>query len=290
MRSSEGSGSGGSNKDEYLDSVIDDIQNKIPEIYDILAIRKELGENLKPTQVVLIQELERFNKLILEMSSSLFNLKRALKGEIGMSRELDGLAFSLLNGFLPDGWRRLTSQTEKPLGAWMEYFAKRDDQYRKWKEDGEPTVTWLSGLQIPESYLTAIVQTTCRAKGWALDKSTLYTVVTKYTRPQDVIHRLEHGCYISGLYLEGARWDFEKVRLCKQRPKELVFEMPIIQVVPVEANKLKLRGTLKTPVYVTQARRNAAGKGLVFEADLPTDEHPSHWILQGVALALNVDF
>lgn len=66
--------------------------------------------------------------------------------------------------------------------------------------------------------------------------------------------------------------------------------MPIMQVVPVEANKLKLRGTLKTPVYVTQARKNAAGFGLVFEADMPAEEHSSHWILQGVALCLNIDY
>ena len=56
-----------------------------------------------------------------------------------------------------------------------------------------------------------------------------------------------------------------------------------------EANKLKLRGTIKTPVYVTQARRNAMGKGLVFEADINTDMHPSHWVLQGVAMVLNTD-
>jgi dynein heavy chain len=32
------------------------------------------------------------------------------------------------------------------------------------------------------------------------------------------------------------------------------------------------------------------GVGLVFDADLSTGEHLSHWILQGVALTLNIDF
>lgn len=49
-------------------------------------------------------------------------------------------------------------------------------------------VMWLSGLHIPESYLTAMVQTTCRLKNWPLDKSTLYTVVTKYVDPGSVRH------------------------------------------------------------------------------------------------------
>lgn len=33
-------------------------------------------------------------------------------------------------------------------------------------------------------------------------------------------------------------------------------------------------------MYVTQQRRNAAGVGLVFEADLDTTEHSSLWVLQ----------
>ena len=45
--------------------------------------------------------------------------------------------------------------------------------------EGEPYVMWLSGLHIPESYLTALVQATCRKNGWPLDKSTLYTSVTE---------------------------------------------------------------------------------------------------------------
>lgn len=74
------------------------------------------------------------------------------------------------------------------------------------------------------------------------------------------------------------------------RPKELICEMPIIQIIPAEASKLKIKDNLKTPVYVTQSRKNAMGVGQVFVADLKTSEHPSHWILQGVALVLNVDY
>jgi len=47
---------------------------------------------------VLLQELERFDKLIVRMGSSIKDLKRALHGEIGMSPELDILANSFFNG------------------------------------------------------------------------------------------------------------------------------------------------------------------------------------------------
>lgn len=57
----------------------------------------------------------------------------------------------------------------------------------------EPRVMWLSGLHIPESYLTALVQATCRKNGWPLDKSTLYTAVTKFATAEDVNERAHQG-------------------------------------------------------------------------------------------------
>ena len=63
--------------------------------------------------------------------------------------------------------------------------------------------------------------------------------------------------------------------LTKQNPKVLVTELPILQIVPMEASKLKLSNTFKAPVYTMQDRRNAMGEGLVFEADLATGETPA---------------
>lgn len=77
--------------------------------------------------------------------------------------------------------------------------------------------------------------------------------------------------------------------LRKSHPKILVEKLPVLSVIPIEAHRLKLQNTLKTPVYTTSLRRNAMGVGLVFEADLSTTEHMSHWILQGVSLMLNTD-
>ena len=110
---------------------------------------------------------------------------------------------------------------------------------------------WISGLHIPQSYLTALVQTTCRRKKWALDKSTLYTVVTKIQHPEDIKERPEDGCYISGMFIEGAAWNLEGANLKRQNPKELIKEMPVISIIPVESNKLKLKDCIDIPVYVT---------------------------------------
>ena len=107
---------------------------------------------------------------------------------------------------------------------------------------------WLSGLHIPESYLTALVQATCRAKGWALDRSTLYSTVTEYVNPDDIRDRPSNGCFVQGLFLEGASWDRKRKCLAPPIPKQLVQNLPVLRVIPIEAHKLKLQNTFRTPV------------------------------------------
>ncbi|KAH9514993.1 Dynein heavy chain 10, axonemal [Bulinus truncatus] len=284
-----GSSASGISREDYISQIATDVLEKLPSEFDLVKIRRSLGLDISPTTVVLLQELERFNNLVVRMKRSLATLKRALAGEVGMSTELDDVARSLFNAQLPAIWRRLAPITLKSLGNWINHFLRRYKQYYQWVNDCEPAVMWLSGLHIPESYLTALVQATCRKNSWPLDKSTLYTTVTKYTDPDDVTDRATSGCYVHGLYLEGAGWDVDRKCITRQPPKQLIQELPVLKIIPIEAHRLKLQNTFRTPVYVTSMRRNAMGVGLVFEADLATKEHISHWVLQGLCLILNTD-
>ncbi|KAL1116901.1 hypothetical protein AAG570_005370 [Ranatra chinensis] len=256
-----GPSGGGVSREEFIDSVAIDILTRVPEEYDVPKIRRDKESSITPTLIVLFQELDRFNKLILRMYNTLNQLRKALAGEIGMDAVLDNIASCLFNGYVPHEWRRLAPDTCKGLGSWMEHFIKRNTQYVDWINMGDPIVMWLSGLHIPESYLTALVQMACRKQGWPLDRSTLYTEVTNFTEPEQ-----------------------------RSLPKILVEPLPILAIIPIEAHRLKLQNTLRTPVYTTSLRRNAMGVGLVFEADLSTREHISHWVLQGVCLILNTNY
>eukprot|EP00945_MAST-04E_sp_MAST-4E-sp1_P004218 g4218.t1 len=196
--------------------------DKVPKEYDMMAIAKQMGENRTPCQIVLLQELERWNILVNFMARKLSDLQKALIGEIGMSDDLDGLGSDLFNGYLPSMFRRYVPDTQKALGGWMDHFVGRMDLYSNWIEHGEPHVMWLAGLHVPESYLTALIQTTCRRKNWPLDKSTFQTKVTGLMSKEEVTEGLEDGCYVIGLYLEGAAWNLEKGCLRSQDPKILV--------------------------------------------------------------------
>lgn len=54
--------------------------------------------------------------------------------------------------------------------------------------------------------------------------------VTPHTDAAQVQSRPGLGCYVSGLYLEGAAWDVEAGKLKRQAPRQTVDELPVLQV------------------------------------------------------------
>src|SRR5258706_249897 len=72
-------------------------------------------------------------------------------------------------------------------------------------------------------------------------------VISLNTLPAD-------GCYIRGLFVEGARWDMAENRLAESRPKELYTDMPVIWLKPVANRKQLDSGIYECPVYKTLTR------------------------------------
>ena len=50
--------------------------------------------------------------------------------------------------------------------------------------------------------------------------------------PDELTSKPASGCYIYGLFLEGARWDKRNDTLTDPKPKELFAPMPVIHLVP----------------------------------------------------------
>lgn len=70
----------------------------------------------------------------------------------------------------------------------------------------------------------------------------------------DLTARPETGCFIHGLFLEGARWDPQAGLLTESRPKELYTEMAVIWLVPVPNRKAPSSGIYVCPIYKTLTR------------------------------------
>jgi dynein heavy chain len=72
MQTSAGGGAGGINREEVIETIANGIQeNTLPQVFDEYNIRKSFNNMISPTQTVLLQELERFNKLTKRMASTI---------------------------------------------------------------------------------------------------------------------------------------------------------------------------------------------------------------------------
>lgn len=70
-----------------------------------------------------------------------------------------------------------------------------------------------------------------------------------YTKPP------EDGCYITGIFLEGARWDKNEKALAESYPKVLYDPLPIIWLKPGLKTSFNTINTYECPIYKTSSRR-----------------------------------
>lgn len=85
---------------------------------------------------MLLQEIERFNKLLTVMRISLDDLQRAIKGEIAMSGELDAMYTSIINGQVPGNWEKKAYPSLKPLASWFRDLLQRVEVINDWLMSG----------------------------------------------------------------------------------------------------------------------------------------------------------
>lgn len=71
-----GESGSGISREDFIGKIAKDVLAKLPPEYEMDKIRKKYGLEIPPTTVVLLQELERFNNLIIRMRRSLQTLQK----------------------------------------------------------------------------------------------------------------------------------------------------------------------------------------------------------------------
>ncbi|PKU37716.1 dynein heavy chain axonemal [Limosa lapponica baueri] len=286
---------GGRSREELVEETSKAILAKLPapmNLQEVIHKYPLLYEESMNT--VLVQEVIRYNKLLEVIAQTLKDLLKALKGLVVMSSQLELMASSLYNNTVPEMWNAKAYPSLKPLASWVNDLVQRIEFLQKWISHGIPSVFWISGFFFPQAFLTGTLQNFARKSVISIDTisfsfQVMKEAVSDLTRPPN------EGCYIHGLFLEGARWDPAAFQLAESRPKELYTEMAVIWLLPVPNRKPPATGTYLCPIYKTLTRAGTLSTtghstNYVIAVEIPTDKPQKHWIKRGTALICALDF
>ncbi|XP_062056155.1 dynein axonemal heavy chain 1 [Lepus europaeus] len=286
---------GGQGREEIVQNTAQGILLRLPEpinLQQVMAKYPVLYEESMNT--VLVQEVIRYNRLLQVIIQTLRDLLKALKGLVVMSSQLELMAASLYNNTVPELWNAKAYPSLKPLSSWVMDLLRRLDFLQAWIQGGIPAVFWISGFFFPQAFLTGTLQNFARKSIISIDTISFSFKVMPQS-PSELKERPEVGCYIHGLFLEGARWDPVAFQLAESRPKELYTEMAVIWLVPTPNRKAQGQDFYLCPIYKTLTRAGTLSTtghstNYVIAVEIPTDRPQRHWIKRGVALICALDY
>ena len=276
-------------KQDRVQRQVEIMYEKLPEPFDMNKYESVLDARSDPDamKTVLHQELGRYNVLISILRQHIDDLKKAIVGMIIMTTEIESMMKEILDHKVPTPWL-VVYPSSKPLGSWMLDLQRRIDQMRAWVEDCEPKVFWLGGFTYPTGLLTGILQSVARKNGVAID--TLGWGFEVFKKDViDVEQGPEEGAYMSGIYIEGAKWDLESGTLAEPTPMELLCPLPIIHFKPTDCKKKVQSNVYNCPLYMYPIRAGSRERpSFVINVELNCGLSPQeHWVKRGVALILS---
>uniref|UniRef100_A0A8C4DY39 Dynein axonemal heavy chain 3 n=1 Tax=Dicentrarchus labrax TaxID=13489 RepID=A0A8C4DY39_DICLA len=286
-------GGGAKSPQEVVDELAEDILSKLPADFDIqMVIDKYPVMYEESMNTVLRQEIIRFNRLTHVVRISLVNIRKALKGQIVMSAELENVFNSMLVGKVPVMWAAKSYPSLKPMGSYVTDLLARLQFLQDWIDNGPPTVFWVSGFYFTQSFLTGVAQNFARKYTIPIDYIGFEFEVTKEETHME--EKPEDGAYVKGFFMEGARWDRENMVIGESLPKILFDSLPIIKLKPGEISKFLHENIYVCPVYKTSARRGTLSTtghstNYVMSIELPSDKPQKHWVNRGVACLCQLD-
>merc|ERR1719195_88763 len=110
----------------------------------------------------------------------------------------------------------------KPLSGYVADLVARISFFSDWYENSHPTSYWISGFYFTQSFLTGQLQNFARRNKLAIDTLVwIFAVLKKVFGEQKTIPKPDVGCYVYGLFMEGARWDDDAGFMEESFPKVL---------------------------------------------------------------------
>eukprot|EP00079_Xenopus_tropicalis_P031840 XP_017945611.1 PREDICTED: dynein heavy chain 2, axonemal [Xenopus tropicalis] len=281
---------GGQTREEKVLDLLSDVREKIPPEIDYEGTCKVLSGDPNPLNVVLLQEIQRYNALLDTIRTSLNDLERGIQGLVVMSAELEEIFTCIYDARVPPLWEKAYPSL-KPLAAWTRDLVLRVELFSRWAKTAHPPVLfWLSAFTFPTGFLTAVLQSAARQNNVSVD-SLSWEFIVSTVDDNNLVYPPKDGVWIRGLYLEGAGWDKKNSCLIEAEPMQLVCPLPTVHFRPTESRKKSSKGLYSCPCYYYPVRAGSSGRAsFVIGVDLRCGAAPAeHWIKRGTALLMSLD-
>ncbi|KNC97489.1 uncharacterized protein SPPG_07404 [Spizellomyces punctatus DAOM BR117] len=274
----------GASREDKVYAIASDMLRRLPEDIDYDATYKMVQHDMSPTTVVLLQEISRYNDLLIKIRRSLTDLQNGIKGIVVMSPELEETFNCIFESRVPPQWGKAYGSL-KPLAAWTRDLTLRVEFFADWAKGVEPKLFWLGAFTFPTGFLTAVLQKTARRNNIAIDALSWDFTVLQLEDDSHVQQPPKEGVYIKHLYLEGASWDRKSNCLTEPKPMELITPMPPIHFKPVDSKKKSVKGVYSCPLYYYPVRSGTRERpSFVIALELKTGQHdPDFFVKRGTA-------
>jgi dynein heavy chain len=119
--------------EEKVMTTVQDLEKRVPELIDYETTYASVKHDMNPFNVVLLQEIKRYNHLLNLVKKALEDLQKGIMGLIVMNSELEEAFNSIYEGKVPSKWGTAYSSM-KPLAGWMRDLILRVDHFSGWSK------------------------------------------------------------------------------------------------------------------------------------------------------------
>merc|ERR1711964_34271 len=160
-------------------------------------------------------------------------------------------------------------------------------------------------ILLPQAFLTGVLQNMARKDKVAIDECIWNYYLQKKETLQSCLEdpyfckhaRPERGCFVFGLYMEGARWDDKTACIAESMPKVLFDVAPVIFLNPVpKSGDQTPELHYPCPVYKTSERRGVLSTTghstnfiMMMLVPISAEHSEKYWVRRGVAMLSQLD-
>ena len=226
-------GGGGISKEESVLQMINYLKENIPRRVSLSEVKHKHKKDDSPLKVVLLQEIQRYNGLLSMLEKQLDQLEKGIRGLLVISSDLEIVMNNIGESRVPESWRFLYFSL-KPLATWIRDLNERYSHFSDWAFKALPTVFWISAFTYPTGFTTALLQKFSRKPNSSPIDLLEFEYIIDSRQPNEIYEGPRDGAYITGMFLEGAKWEIGEDHLLEPDPMALYCPMPIIQFKPTK--------------------------------------------------------